>query len=185
MRAFSPLRNFYRSLQKIRKMKYIEGLKKNGMQIGQDVDFIGDFFPDPSHCFLVSIGDHCTICPNVRFIAHDASTNRCLGFTKIGRIEIGHDCFIGDSAIILPNVRIGPNSIIGAGAVVTRDVPADTVAAGNPARILGTREEYLARISRMKKGRKIFGKDYWIDSADQRRKQEIFDAVQHGIGFIL
>lgn len=76
-------------------------------------------------------------------IAHDASTKRLLGYTRIGKIDIRENCFIGDSAIILPNITIGPNSIVGAGAVVTNNVAANTVVAGNPARVVGSLEDFL------------------------------------------
>lgn len=51
-------------------------------------------------------------------------------------IRIGADCWIGGGAIILPGVNIGDQTVIGAGSVVTRDVPSGVVAAGNPCRIL-------------------------------------------------
>jgi maltose O-acetyltransferase len=51
-------------------------------------------------------------------------------------IEIGRDCWIGGGAIVLPGVKIGDQTVIGAGSVVTRDVPSGVVAAGNPCRVL-------------------------------------------------
>jgi len=51
-------------------------------------------------------------------------------------VEIGADVWIGGGAIILPGVNIGDRAVIGAGSVVTRDVPADTFAAGNPCRVM-------------------------------------------------
>jgi len=51
-------------------------------------------------------------------------------------IEIGSDCWIGGASIILPGVKIGDRTVIGAGSVVTRDVPSGVVAAGNPCRVL-------------------------------------------------
>lgn len=51
-------------------------------------------------------------------------------------VEIGSDVWIGGGAIILPGVRIGSRSVIGAGSVVTRDVPEQVVAAGNPCRVI-------------------------------------------------
>ncbi|MGY4765656.1 acyltransferase [Kribbella sp. CWNU-51] len=59
--------------------------------------------------------------------------------TALG-ITIGDDVWIGSNVTILDGVTIGPHTIIGAGAVVTKDVPANTIAAGNPARVLRTRE---------------------------------------------
>ncbi|NMP38121.1 MAG: sugar O-acetyltransferase [Clostridiales bacterium] len=51
-------------------------------------------------------------------------------------VHIGRNCWIGAGAIILPGVTVGDNTVIGAGSVVTRDVPANVVAAGNPCRVL-------------------------------------------------
>ncbi len=55
------------------------------------------------------------------------------------KITIGEDAFIGARAFILPGVTIGARSVIGAGSVVTRDVPADTIAAGNPCKVIRPR----------------------------------------------
>ena len=55
------------------------------------------------------------------------------------KITIGEDAFIGARAFIMPGVTIGARSVIGACSVVTRDIPADTVAAGNPCRVLRPR----------------------------------------------
>jgi maltose O-acetyltransferase len=117
------LNKLYHLIVKKRRQAYINRLIANGLTLGKNVDIIDTFFFDPSHCFLISIADNCTICPNVRLIAHDASTKKILGYTKIGKIDIKENCFIGDSALILPNVTIGPNTIIGAGAIVTKDIP--------------------------------------------------------------
>ena len=51
-------------------------------------------------------------------------------------VKIGNDCWIGGNAIILPGIKIGDGSIIGAGSVVTRDIPEHVMAAGNPAKVL-------------------------------------------------
>lgn len=51
-------------------------------------------------------------------------------------IEIGHDVWVGGGALILAGVHIGPESVIGAGSVVTRDVPAGVFAAGNPCKVI-------------------------------------------------
>jgi putative colanic acid biosynthesis acetyltransferase WcaF len=68
---------------------------------------------------------------------HDFSTPRLP--LIVGRIEIGADAFIGARAIVLPGRSIGPLALVGAGSVVTRDIPAGEVWAGNPARFLSKR----------------------------------------------
>ena len=62
-----------------------------------------------------------------------------------GPIVVGDNVFIGLRALILPSVTIGDNVIIGAGAVVTRDIPPNSVAVGVPARVVGSVAEYTAR----------------------------------------
>jgi tetrahydrodipicolinate N-succinyltransferase len=65
--------------------------------------------------------------------------------SKFGPIIIRDNSFIGVNAIIMPGVIIGPSSVVGAGSVVTKDVPPNTVYAGNPARFICTYEEYLEK----------------------------------------
>ena len=179
------LTKLYHHILDKRRQRYIEALKRKGLRLGQNVEIIDTFFFDPSHCFLISIGNNCTICPNVRLIAHDASTKKILGHTKIGMINIKENCFIGDSVIVLPNVTIGPNSIIGAGAVVTKDVPPNTIATGNPAKVISTVSEYIKKIASISKDKKVFGKDYYIENLDKDRRREIIQSIGNSIGFIV
>lgn len=55
---------------------------------------------------------------------------------QLSKVSIGQNCWIGEKTIILPGVSIGDNAIIGAGSVVTRDIPANTIAVGNPAHVI-------------------------------------------------
>jgi len=165
--------------------RYIARLVSNGLKLGKDVEIIDTFFFDPSHCFLISIGDRCTICPNVRLIAHDASTKKHLGYTKIGKIDIKEVSFLGDSVVVLPDVTIGPYTIVGAGSVVTRDIPPRTVAAGNPARAICSLEEYLERIKVISADKKIFDESYYINRLDDKMRHEIIDSLSDSIGFIV
>jgi len=185
MNIFNYLTKLYYYFEQKKRKRYIEGLVKNGLKLGQNVEIIDTFFFDPSHCFLISIGNNCTICPNVRLIAHDASTKKLLGYTKIGKIDIKSSCFIGDSAIILPNVTLGPNSIIGAGSVVTKDIPSDTVAAGNPARVISSVAEYLKKIESIAGKKKIFDEKYLIGRLNDSKRKEMLESVGEGIGFIV
>jgi len=175
---------YHEALRKKRD-RYLAGLVRKGLALGKNVEIVESFFFDPSHAFLISIGDDCTICPNVRIIAHDASTKKFLGYTKIGRVTIRERCFIGDSALILPNVTIGPGSVIGAGSVVTRDIPGNAVAAGNPARVLGPLDAYLKRMEALQAEAGVFGEEYDIDRLTDARRREVLEAVSGSLGFIV
>lgn len=168
-----------------KRRRYLENLVKKGLKLGKNVEIVEEFFFDPSHCFLISIGDNCTFAPNVRLIAHDASSKKLLGYTKIGKIDIGENCFLGDSVLVLPGVTIGSNSVVGAGSVVTKSIPPNSVAAGNPARAICSIHEYKDKMMRLSEGKKIFGHDYFIDRLDYKKREEVRAAVAGGIGFIL
>jgi maltose O-acetyltransferase len=86
----------------------------------------------------VTIGERTQIGPGVQILTADHPRDAKLRaqLLEFGRpVTIGADVWIGAGAIILPGITIGDNAIIGAGSVVTRDVPADSVAVGNPARL--------------------------------------------------
>lgn len=78
----------------------------------------------------INIGSNCLITRGVYLLAHDAAR----GIKK--DIHIGNNCFIGVGAIILPGVSIGDNCIVGAGSVVTKDIPSNSICAGNPAKVI-------------------------------------------------
>jgi maltose O-acetyltransferase len=91
----------------------------------------------------VRIGDYTLFGPGVQVLTPlhplDAALRRRLGYGK--PIEIGADVWVGGGALILAGVRIGDRAVIGAGSVVTRDVPADAFAAGNPCRVIRAIEQ--------------------------------------------
>jgi acetyltransferase-like isoleucine patch superfamily enzyme len=87
---------------------------------------------------LAVIGRNCVIAPNAVILTHDASYLPTTGRYRIAPVEIGDRVFIGYGAVIMPGIRVGSDSVIAAGAVVTRDVPNNSVAAGVPARIIGS-----------------------------------------------
>lgn len=90
------------------------------------------------------IGNNCTL-TNCVILTHDASMWRHLGKTKHGKVVVHDNSYIGFGAIILPGVVIGPDSIVGAGAVVTQDVPPRTVVGGVPARPVCDLETFLQK----------------------------------------
>ena len=90
-------------------------------------------------CNQVRIGNHVMIGPAVQIYtaAHLLQAEpRIQGWEVAKPVVIEDNVWLGGGAILLPGVRIGRNAVVGAGAVVTRDVPADTVVVGNPARVI-------------------------------------------------
>lgn len=123
----------------------IKYLKRKGMKIGKNVKILHDTILDPSRAFLIEIGNNVTFAPRCHLLTHDASMNIFEKNTRIGKVKIKDNCFIGAGTIILPNVTIGPNAIIGAGSVVTKNVPKNSVTAGNPAKLICSLEKFLKK----------------------------------------
>lgn len=115
-------------------------------KVGKQLLFQPRKYPDDPE--FISIGNNVRISSDVCFINHDmigALLDRTYGVSEytsfVGAIEIGDNVMIGSKCLILPDVRIGNNVIVAAGAVVTKDIPDNSVAGGVPARVIGTFEE--------------------------------------------
>ena len=158
----------------------IESLRKRGVKIGENVDII-DSMIDWNFGFLCSIGNNVTL-TGVRILTHDASTKKLLGYSKIGKVKIGDNVFIGKGSIILPNVKIGNNVIVGAGTVIAKDVPDNVVVAGNPWKILCTFEEYLSRQKENMQNRPVY--DLYWNKLTEEEKSIIAEGVNSGVCYI-
>lgn len=89
----------------------------------------------------VIIGNNVLFAPKVQILTatHPVDWKTRAKWLEMGKpVTIGSDVWVGAGALILPGVTIGDRSVIGAGAVVVKDVPSDTVVAGNPARVIRT-----------------------------------------------
>lgn len=116
-----------------------------GMSVGENFKRLNGVILDPAHCWLIEIGNNVTLAPRVHILCHDASTKLWLNYTKIGRVTIGNNVFIGAESVVLPGVTIGSNVIVGANSTVTHDIPDNSVVVGSPARVICTLDEYLSK----------------------------------------
>ncbi len=147
------LRFYYDYIVRFRgdKIAYLRSL---GVRIGSNCEIltqIGNFGTEP---WLIELGDRVAVAGAVALFTHDGASrvfrsefpdmNATFG-NRFGTIRILDNCVIGYGAIILPGVTIGPNSVVGAGSVVVKDVHPGTIVAGNPARRLCSLEEHIAK----------------------------------------
>lgn len=158
---------------------------KAGMKVGKNCYGLIGCTIDYAHSWLIEIGDDVVFAPQVYLLAHDTSTKRCLDYTRIGKIKIGNNCFIGARAFIMPGVTIGENTIVGAGSIVSKSVPANVVVAGNPAKVICTVAEYEAKLKATFDSSPKFGEEYTLDfSITATMKHEMIDRMDNAIGFV-
>lgn len=86
---------------------------------------------------------------------------------------------------VLPGVSIGSNSIVGAGSVVTNNIPENSVAAGNPARVITTTAAYLDKVEATRGGKKVFDSKYHIEHLDGDKRSEVVASLEGNMGFIV
>ena len=169
---------FNKIKRKLRGEVDIDMLRADGLKVGTGFSFGSGCFFDPSCCFLISIGDNVTFSSKVHLLAHDASTRKRLGYSKVGPITIGNGCFIGANVTILPSIQIGDGAILGAGSVVTKNIPANEVWAGNPAKRICTVDEYMIKICSEEYQR--FGMKYKIGCGiTDEMKKEMVEALKN------
>lgn len=157
-----------------------EELRQRGIKIGENcVIWTKDI--DVNHGYLITIGNNVTL-SNAKILAHDGSTKRYLGYSRVGRVTIGDNVFVGAGAIILPGVTIGDNVIVGAGAVIAKDVPNDSVVVGNPAKVIGSTAAYIEKNKAMMNDSNVWNTHY--SQKSEAEKSQMFEVLtQKRIGF--
>jgi len=166
--------------RKIRRGITPELLREYGATIGENV-VVWTNKIDLGHAFLLTIGNNVTI-SDARILLHDASTKMALNYSRVGKVTIGNNVFIGADAIILPAITIGDNVVIGAGAVVTKNIPSNSVVVGNPGRIIGTYDEFMKKNRDLLRGGVPVYDTYWKNKSNDE-KESMRKELERGIGF--
>lgn len=128
---------------------YIRSLRRKGMRIGDGTVIYEprSVLLDETRPWMIEIGRNVQITHGVVMLTHGYDWSVLKGvygevLGSAGKVTIGDNVFIGVNTVILKGVSVGSNVIIGAGSLVNRDIPTDCVAAGNPARVIMTLDQY-------------------------------------------
>lgn len=135
--------------------RYCKFLREKGVEIGESTHICArTCLIDYTRPSLVSIGKNCFINEHFTLLTHDYVTkvflHMGLGFiNSSGRVSIGNNVSFGQNVMVLKGVTIGDNCFIGAGSIVTKDIPSNSIAVGSPCKVIMSLEEYYnKRLSR-------------------------------------
>lgn len=164
--------------------KFISRLRRKGVQVGE-----GTYFFDPQSTridcqrpHLLSIGNNVKVTAGVTVLCHDYSRSVFIDAfgENVGEAAatfIGNNVFIGINSIVLMGARIGDNCVIGAGSVVSGLIPPRSVAAGNPARVLCSIDDFFRkRQERELAAAELFAKEFAKTNGRAPTVDEMTDA---------
>jgi maltose O-acetyltransferase len=165
--------------------KSIRYLIKKGLALGKNVTIGPTAWIDYDYPYLISIGDNSTVSKGCRLIAHDATTyNFLAGHTRIGKIVIKENCYIGENVIILPGVTIGPNVLVAAGSVVNKDIPANSCVAGVPARFYAKFDEFIKKHKDNIEAMPVFDFTEIQKGINEELKEKIKTVVKENVAYV-
>ncbi len=158
-----------------------EYFRKQGAQIGENCDIsVSSLGTEP---YLVKIGNHVFISKGVVFHTHDGGVwifrDEIPDIRVHGPIIIEDNCIIGNNTVLLPNIRIGRNSIVGVNSVVISDVPPNSIVMGVPARPISSIHKYKERCFARWKEQKppdLYiepGGNWWISKQHKENQQKV------------
>lgn len=132
--------------------RYIKYLRKRGVKIGKGCIFrnVKTARIDITRPSLIEIGDNVDMNHNFQILTHDWASGVFRNvfhdiIPSSGKVKIGNNIYFGTDVIVLKGVTIGDNCVIAAGSIITKDIPANSVAAGVPTKIICSLEEYYRK----------------------------------------
>ena len=184
----NPLQKLTHLTRRIRllvdKSYYPRYLRHQGVHIGDDAVVLYPSYIDGRMPYLVEIGNKVVISLYVTILTHDATSAWAGDLIKVGRVTIKDHSFIGAGSTILCNVTIGPNAIVGAGSVVSRDVPPNTVYAGNPARFVCTLDAFIEKNQKATQGHPLLeGCHFQHPYIPQERRNALKESLSDGFAY--
>lgn len=153
-RLFHHVREFFRICwwEGIESDEFVCYLRKHGIKVGNNVHFRhpARTLVDTTRPCLVEFGNNLDINENFAVLTHDFGTFVFREYYKdfvnsSGKVTIGNNIVFGRNVTIMKGVTIGDNCIIGAGSIVSKSIPANSVAVGVPAKVIGTLEDYYKK----------------------------------------
>ena len=174
-------------LRRLRGEQPIEKFIKRGLKVGKNLTRMSGVIIDPAHCWHIEIGDDVWLAPNVHILAHDGSTKPFLNHSRIANVKIGNRVFIGAAAIILPGVTIGDDVVIGAGSVVSRSIPSNSLAVGNPAKVISSLDKYIEKQKSQMQAENTFDAEYTLRNKDFSKshcQKMIESCTKYGQAFV-
>ena len=162
-----------------------ERLVNAGAHVDSTAFLGGDVFVDVEYGFLFEAQAGSVVAARTVIVLHDSSLPNVLGHgtLRVGRVVLEERCYVGTACVILPGIRIGRSAIVGAGSVVTRDVPPGEVWAGNPAIRISTVQELIARRANRGERRDMLDVEY-VGEIEKRTmdyqvyKREVLNSVR-------
>jgi maltose O-acetyltransferase len=172
-------------MQVYRHRRRIEDLVNRGLTLGSNVIIEYTAEIDNVYPYLIRIGDNSSISNHARLLAHDATPFKFVhGYTRLGQVDIKENCFVGEYAIILPGVTIGPNALVAAGSVVNRTIPPNSCVAGVPARVYAKFDDLMARHKQQIESQAVFDYSDVAGNVDERHRAMVWSALQDGGAYV-
>ena len=159
-------------------------LIKDGLVVGQNFKMEKGCMIDASFPWLISIGNNVTLAPYVYILSHDGSTKPLIEYSKIGKVSIRDNVFIGSKSIILPNINIGNNVVIAAGSIVTKNIPSNCVVAGNPAKVISNIENFVNKNKSIMTESNVFDSSFTKREKINLSKKNKMNELLDEIGFV-